>query len=110
MLNYESYKPKKRKVRIEKKYRPRPPKGSREHKSGYYVFRIDDEGEEHFLARFDNPSLARSHIENIYLPKAKEGSMFAVRRMPDDMLVTKVMRFEGHAITTTPLGGLGRLP
>lgn len=111
MLNYENYKPrKKRKVKTEWRRRPRPPKGERTRKGGYYIYRLTDDGEEVYIATFNDPSYARAYIENVYLPRSKDGDQFLVRLHPDDVVVTKIMNFEGHAITTTPLGGLGRLP
>jgi len=113
MLNYEDYgkrKKKRKKIPIEWKYRERPPKGAREIKSGYYIYRVDDEGEEHFIAKSTDASYARTMVENIYLPRSKEGTGFVIRRQPDDIIVVKSMNFEGNTLTTTPLGGLWRLP
>jgi len=113
MLNYEDYgkrKKKRKKIPIKWKFRDRPPKGSRERKGGYYIYQLTDDEDEHYLATFRDASYARSYVENVYLPRSKDGTRFVIRLHPDDMEVARIMNFEGKAITTTPLGGLGRLP
>ncbi len=107
MLNYEDWG--KQDIPTEWRYRERPPKGSRERKSGYFVYRLDEDDDEHYLATFQDPTYARSYVENIYLPRSKDGTRFVIRQQPEDTMVIKFMNFEGRALTTTPLGGLGRL-